>query len=891
MPNSTATPGHSTYLSALRQIDSIPVPDLASTLHLSSAALHNQPHRRHRDPGTNDNEVEGEEGTADESVDYSEGYDTDGAAAEANVSFLRTHLDPQEEWRAQNADAWEELQHRQRERERERTQRGWRDQQQQLQHLQRGSGQADVSSVASGGSSGGSTVAAVVRGQHGNGGEDRARRERLQRVLNRLNRIHASPSFGSLTSSPRGSGPPAAASAALDSAATRQMLQSARDTAYGAGVPQENSLYDWSPMGEAHRQQQQQQHAQYQGQTDADARQPQVEADDGNGQDDEVEDEMRAQRDVSRAAMLIYSQLRTDQPNTHPDVLRATARVRAREQIEAERDAARRRAYSSLLSRHDVGTSHAPLSEQPLRNQALLQSVRRHPRFSQRSREYMQRYVIDRERAQHEGEEPEWWRGQRERHAGNDSNLSRSPLRNTSSDNYDLSRTAWQNHSSTSVDSQNGSRSRTAYRRMYLENPVRTRHSDKTLEPSDGLQKTITYLAQLRDCVDYEAALSRAVDADLMTKEYVGEMQDDFLLEFSKVPPPQQTSWLAPGAVFSGSQHATSGCATRREIETPLASGSAVIPQHIWQNMTSSERRAQERREARRNAEALRADEASLAGIEPGARQHPQRMATAPDRWPVKVTIHAVDWDKMTVAATMEAYNVPHHGSSYSSIISAANASATLQDDPSADIDTDMLDADADAATTTTTATTRRQHPVIHPKSSSITTYLEGEIINFTQHTLLTESYPSDRRNDALYWRKLEPFSNLESDDDMTRLLVSKSALRDLNSRYVLMRWKERCFIPASASSTSANPTSTSPAVGRTAQVWDGGRPWMNQGDAVMAETGEGCGLTISGFYYVCLRREDGEVEGLYCDPESSPYQHLRLGRVGGGCFPTWSFA
>ena len=41
--------------------------------------------------------------------------------------------------------------------------------------------------------------------------------------------------------------------------------------------------------------------------------------------------------------------------------------------------------------------------------------------------------------------------------------------------------------------------------------------------------------------------------------------------------------------------------------------------------------------------------------------------------------------------------------------------------------------------------------------------------------------------------------------------------------------------------------------------------------------------MTISGFYYVSLRRSDGEVEGLYFDPSSTPYQLLRLkGRAAG---------
>ena len=35
--------------------------------------------------------------------------------------------------------------------------------------------------------------------------------------------------------------------------------------------------------------------------------------------------------------------------------------------------------------------------------------------------------------------------------------------------------------------------------------------------------------------------------------------------------------------------------------------------------------------------------------------------------------------------------------------------------------------------------------------------------------------------------------------------------------------------------------------------------------------------LTISGFYYISLRRSDGHIDGLYYDPSSTPYQHLNL--------------
>ena len=36
-------------------------------------------------------------------------------------------------------------------------------------------------------------------------------------------------------------------------------------------------------------------------------------------------------------------------------------------------------------------------------------------------------------------------------------------------------------------------------------------------------------------------------------------------------------------------------------------------------------------------------------------------------------------------------------------------------------------------------------------------------------------------------------------------------------------------------------------------------------------------GLTIAGFYYVCLERASGRIEGFYFDPSSTPFQRLDL--------------
>lgn len=52
---------------------------------------------------------------------------------------------------------------------------------------------------------------------------------------------------------------------------------------------------------------------------------------------------------------------------------------------------------------------------------------------------------------------------------------------------------------------------------------------------------------------------------------------------------------------------------------------------------------------------------------------------------------------------------------------------------------------------------------------------------------------------------------------------------------------------------------------------------WKENFFVNMREEGSGCSLTIAGFYYVCLSRETGKIEGYYYDPNSTPYQKLEL--------------
>lgn len=72
---------------------------------------------------------------------------------------------------------------------------------------------------------------------------------------------------------------------------------------------------------------------------------------------------------------------------------------------------------------------------------------------------------------------------------------------------------------------------------------------------------------------------------------------------------------------------------------------------------------------------------------------------------------------------------------------------------------------------------------------TSITTYLEGEIIDFKTHSLETFNFPSNIKDDAQNWRKLEPFCQL-SNEQLVKSLVSRKFMKGLTDNWVFMRWK-----------------------------------------------------------------------------------------------------
>lgn len=193
------------------------------------------------------------------------------------------------------------------------------------------------------------------------------------------------------------------------------------------------------------------------------------------------------------------------------------------------------------------------------------------------------------------------------------------------------------------------------------------------------------------------------------------------------------------GAVFSGSQHAASSSAPAgyRGYPNSVTQISSHVPQlfhHAVRPLVGSNPvRPLVDPDASQVARPNQVSDLSSGDI-------PHRRSDGDERWPVKVTIHSVDYDSMTLSGTMEAFNVPDK-----------------------------------------TSPTRE---------SSISTFLEGEILDFKRYTLETKSFKANAHVDGTYWRELAPFRDFP-EEDLVKALVSKKWLtEELSKKWILMRWK-----------------------------------------------------------------------------------------------------
>ena len=391
------------------------------------------------------------------------------------------------------------------------------------------------------------------------------------------------------------------------------------------------------------------------------------------------------------------------------------------------------------------------------------------------------------------------------------------------------------------------------------------------------VRNTLRYLYHLRD-TDDGIHFARALNLDTLYEDEETHVPSQLPMTIDDLPLPHPSSWLTAGMKWHGLQ------STDKEQSRPaiLASTLRRIRQRDYvgramarRGMIDSGSSASHLPEAAsllhpndtdRYMSNLMQDSEGRWGFDdeanytqvPSTALDPQHLhptsstASDQDHWPVTVSLHSVDMNEMRVTGTMRASQIPDKGS------------------PAGD------------------------------STKSMESYFEGEILDFRNHTLETESANREYRVggadvDACYWARLGPFRQeiercatkrpgkgfwdgktrvgagkdmemmmaaeerdrreAEADEVMARCLGNTQWLQENLNKWVLMRWKEKCF---------AEPVMTGPAYaaavtstnGTVAQQW---------------------GLTISGFYYIALNRATGEIEGLCYDSGSQPYQSLRL--------------
>lgn len=352
--------------------------------------------------------------------------------------------------------------------------------------------------------------------------------------------------------------------------------------------------------------------------------------------------------------------------------------------------------------------------------EALLQSMRRQPRFS-RART-LHNYALERDRADREAEES------RERSGPSTSRAYRFLPTNRGETPRPLTH--------------NDLRARiSAHRQMHMDNP-----------PSPRLTETIKYLDRLRDSYSVEDSIESAANGGF--GPWALENNNDFILDTISIPTPPQCSWLRPGMVFSGSQKAAANGAgalgshriTPNSPPPPDSSSNdpIVVNGSSHENNENNESHDDNPDSYDNNHNNGRINVHTSSGRRYLANGVYSLGNGRDENWPVRVTIHDINYHDMTLSGTMEAYNIPDKTS------------------PSQD--------------------------------AHIVTFLEGEIIDFNTHTLETKNFKADAEIDSTYWRELQPFKD-QTDEEMTRNLVSQKWISEqLAKGWILMRWKGEFF-------------------------------------------------------------------------------------------------
>lgn len=560
----------------------------------------------------------------------------------------------------------------------------------------------------------------------------------------------------------------------------------------------------------------------------------------------------------------ILETLRSQNPSTHSDVLEFLGRQQLYRQRESDREEAAmrlRREHEAAMDRRNSDT---------LRSAAIMQNARSRVR-SPNGTDRILRYLRNREH---------WQRADRDRDdpepAPDFYHLSDPPPASEPS----------RADAAASLSSRLGNELRArvdSHWRSHLtsaEGPTSRRTPPASTPTVPQLDIVIQYLDALRPCSAYNDSLSAA---SLKLNVFFKDNQNDLVTSVRDGPRPAPSSLLQPGAIFEGTQNT----APAKSLETMGFRNPTATLGYTAQSSRPFD--------ATRRSGAL----------------PPTMQKTYQDQWPVKVKIQAVDYEKMTVAGVMEAHDVPAYPSSMNTPTRAPYITRATQSGST-------LNQDAPSSS--------EQQP--SKRAFPITTFLEGQIIDLTTHSFLTPNNadtPSPRPStmnpmptsrpsryssteikfppttavtDAANWRNLPPFNAMASDEEVARAMLSRDRMETIMSEWIFMRWKERCFIHSKTDPSTCprreyddhdDDDEADEGEGEGGEVYDafeGMPPLVGEGD----DQDTGHGLTISGFYYVSLRRADGGIEGLYFDTRTSPYQQLRLRSKSGGLHGAWGF-
>lgn len=465
----------------------------------------------------------------------------------------------------------------------------------------------------------------------------------------------------------------------------------ANTNAYANRTPSPNrqSLYDWAPASEEDR--------------------------NGSTQESELE--------------AILNELRRQQPETHPNILRVlgTSQLNGYSSRHGEGEAAASVSSSNpSASNPDRGQTTARDREQRrresewvnLRSRTANQSSRQ---GSPSARDRILRYVMDRERSG-VSEEEERARGW-PRADSNEETANEDSSMPTTRDTWNLPPPA------SEIRRRDRQERVEAFRRGYLAENMpprlpgiehfpgmetfRTRPTDQPADrPSSSkgfVENALKYISALRECTSYEEALSIAIDHGFGTKEFFSDKQDDFINDLSELDPLSATSWLQPGAVFEGYQYASNPHAGVAQRAAAVTAHVEQINPNFPNTPTSPTMGLDNPPGPTRDASFDAARPWLSHQFTPPSSAQGKQNEPHHDNWRVRVALYGIDTEKMTLQGTMEAYDVPQHP------MSLANTSR------------------------------HADRPKPGKRTKPITTYVDGHIIDLRTHSLLTPAPPASK--------------------------------------------------------------------------------------------------------------------------------------------------